>query len=99
MNLYRMIGNSIGTTEAVDLGERLSAWHDAMVAHERRGARNGQGCHDECPHADAGGLWDEAVRTLGPRSEELLFLRSHGSRRPRSSRRADSPSRSMEAGA
>ena len=35
MNLYAVIGSGMGTPEAVALGVRLAAWHDAMVAHER----------------------------------------------------------------
>ena len=78
MNVYRMIGNNVGTSEALDLAERLSAWHDAMVSHERVAPRRGRRCDDECPHADAGGLWEDAVRTFGARAHELRFLRSRG---------------------
>src|SRR5687768_3136776 len=35
VNPYAVIGSSVGTTEAASLSERLAAWHDAMVAHER----------------------------------------------------------------
>lgn len=93
MNVYRMIGNNVGTAEAIDLAERLSAWHDSMVAHER----GGQGCHDECPHADARLLWDEAVQTLGDRADELRFLRARASRHVEPS--SAGASRRMEAGA
>jgi hypothetical protein len=82
MNIYQMIGSRLGTREALELAERLSSWHDAMVAHERRGAA--AACaDDECPHSEADMLWTEAVRTFGPRSEELRFLRSRGERRVR----------------
>jgi len=96
MNVYRMIGNHAGTPEALDLAERLSTWHDAMVAHER-GA--GEGCDEECPHAEAGPLWDDAVRTFGDRAEELQFLKARA--RPRadsSSKGGRAPGRSMQAG-
>lgn len=95
MNVYRMIGNNVGTAEAIDLAERLSSWHDSMVAHER----GGQGCHDECPHADAGALWEQAVETLGDRAEELRFLRARASRRGEVSRPGAGAARRMEAGA
>jgi hypothetical protein len=93
MNVYRMIGNTVGTAEALDLAERLSAWHDAMVAHERGSARNGQGCDDECPHANAGALWEEAVHTLGEKADELRFLRTHGVSQGRAARSAARASR------
>jgi hypothetical protein len=76
MNIYRMIGNYVGTNRAADLADRLSAWHDAMVAHERIQVARGQACDDECAHAEARQLWPEALRTLGPRAVELRFLRS-----------------------
>ena len=41
MNIYRMIGNKLGTREAIELAERLNAWHDAMVTHERLTRRPG----------------------------------------------------------
>lgn len=77
MNIYVMIGNNVGSRDAVELGERLSAWHDAMVAHERRPATPG-GCGDDCPHVEAGTLWREAVATFGPYAADLKFLRSRG---------------------
>jgi hypothetical protein len=77
MNIYRMIGNALGTPEAIELAERLSAWHDAMVAHERS-ARRPDGCDDECPHVDAAALWREAAQIYGDRASELGFLRSRG---------------------
>ena len=80
MNLYAVIGSGIGTPEAVSLGGRLSAWHDAMVAHERQLRSNPatDGCDDECPHAEARTLWAEAVETFGSRAHELAFLHSRG---------------------
>ena len=80
MNLYATLGSSMGTDEAVSLSARLSAWHDEMVAHERRiGAGSTAGvCDDECPHAEAKVLWSEAEAMFGSRADELMFLRSRG---------------------
>ena len=78
MSPYAFLGSSVGTAEAASLCVRLTAWHDAMVAHERR-LRTGRAtdaCDDECPHAEARILWSEALATLGPRASELTFLRS-----------------------
>ena len=79
MNVYRMIGNNVGTPEALDLAGRLSSWHDAMVSHERTGRE--AACDDECPHVEARSLWREAVATLGDRATELGFLRSRATTR------------------
>ena len=81
MNLYATLGSSIGTNEALSLSARLSAWHDDMVAHERRIGlgRSADVCHDECPHAEATALWSEVVALFGARADELVFLRSRGS--------------------
>ena len=78
MSPYAFLGSSIGTTEAVALCVRLTAWHDAMVAHERRlrTGRTADACDDECPHEEARTLWTEALATLGSRAAELTFLRS-----------------------
>jgi hypothetical protein len=78
MSPYAMLGSSVGTAEAAALCVRLTAWHDAMVAHERRlrTARTTDGCDDECPHDEARSLWAEALVTLGSRAGELTFLRS-----------------------
>jgi hypothetical protein len=78
MNPYVAIGMAMGTSEATSLSVRLASWHDAMVAHERAlgAGRKDGACDDECPHADARTLWAEAVETLGPRADELTFLRS-----------------------
>jgi len=78
MSLYAVLGSSVGTPEAASLCVRLAAWHDAMVAHERRlrAGRTVDACGDECPHDEARTLWAEAVATLGPRADALTFLRS-----------------------
>ena len=88
MNPYVSLASSIGTTDAASLGARLTAWHDAMVAHERRlrTRRASDECDDECPHVDAQSLWREAVAIFGPRAARLAFLRSHGISHPPSSR-------------
>ena len=80
MNPYTILSSGVGSGEAAALSVRLSAWHDAMVAHERR-LRSGvasDACDDECPHAEARSLWSEAVSTFGARAQELTFLRSRG---------------------
>ena len=78
MNPYVMVGSGVGTSEAASLSARLAAWHDAMVAHERRlrAGRTAGTCDDECPHVEAPALWAEALATFGPRAVELTFLRS-----------------------
>jgi hypothetical protein len=78
VNPYLMLGSGFGTTEATSLSARLSTWHDAMVAHERRlrTGRTSDVCNDECPHAEARTLWSEALATFGSRAHELTFLRS-----------------------
>jgi hypothetical protein len=77
MNLYARLGSVAGTAEAAALGVRLTAWHDAMVTHERRlRASTGDRCDDDCPHAEARQLWFEARAALGADAEELHFLRS-----------------------
>ena len=78
MSPYAFLGSSVGTAEATSLSVRLTAWHDAMVTHERqiRTGGSGDACDDECPHVEARALWTEALATLGPRAGELAFLRS-----------------------
>ena len=81
MNLYTSLASRIGSSEAQALAARVAAWHDAMVAHERRLKSNGAAdiCHDECPHVAAGMLWAEALTLLGSEADELTFLRSRAS--------------------
>ena len=78
MNPYVTLGSGIGTAEAALLSIRLTAWHDAMVAHERRlqSGRTADTCDEECPHAEARKLWADAVATFGTRASELTFLHS-----------------------
>ena len=78
MNPYAIVGSGRGTAEAASLQARLTAWHDAMVAHERR-LRFGHTtdvCDEDCPHVEAGTLWAEVSAMLGPRAGELTFLGS-----------------------
>jgi hypothetical protein len=84
MNPYAMLGSGAGTNEASALGARLSTWHDAMVAHERRLRLSSADdrCDDECPHAEARTLWSEAIATFGPRANELAFLRARARQTP-----------------
>jgi hypothetical protein len=84
MNPYAILASSIGTTEAASLSIRLTAWHDAMVAHQRRlrTSRRSDVCDDECPHVEARALWNEAVAMFGARATRLAFLRAHGGARP-----------------
>jgi hypothetical protein len=85
MNPYAILASNIGTTEAASLTIRLTAWHDAMVAHLRRlrTRRASDVCDEECPHVEAKALWSEAVATFGDEASRLSFLRTHGaSRRP-----------------
>ena len=88
MNPYLILGSGLGTNEATSLSTRLSAWHDAMVAHERR-LRTGSTsdvCDDECPHAEARALWSEAIAIFGSRAHELTFLRSRANESSRCSK-------------
>jgi hypothetical protein len=102
MNPYVLLGS--GTPEAASLAERLAAWHDAMVAHERRLrlARTEDMCGDECPHAEARTLWTEAAATFDDRATELRFLRSHAMPAPateaNASRTGSSQRRTVEIG-
>jgi hypothetical protein len=79
MNVYRVLGDRIGTSEARELAEQLVAWHDAMVKHLRVvGSRGRARCFDECPHEDATILWSAAQHTFGTEAKGLAFLRWHG---------------------
>jgi hypothetical protein len=78
MNPYILLTSHDARATALELRTRLTAWHDAMVQHERR-LRNGladESCDDDCAHADARLLWAEAVSVFGPRAHELTFLQS-----------------------
>ena len=78
MNPCVMLGSGIGTSEAASLSARLAAWHDAMVAHERR-LRSGRTADTATTSARTSRharLWAEALATFGARAGELTFLRS-----------------------
>ena len=82
MNPYVMVASGIGSAGATALSGRLSAWHDAMVAHERKlRAGIGEACDDGCPHEEARALWTEAVEAFGRRAHDLVFLRERGTQR------------------
>jgi hypothetical protein len=83
MKLYSLVGAGVGTVEAASLSRRLAAWHDAMVAHERRlgSGRVDDGCGEDCAHSEARALWDEALEAFGDRAHELVFLRSRATDR------------------
>ena len=92
MNVYRSIGYAVGTPEARALALRLSAWHDAMVAHQRPADTSRiTRCDAECPHAEASSLWHQAVDIFGDEAEQLGFLRRYGCQ---SFSRTDDPMRS-----
>lgn len=78
MNPYAMLTSGSDASSSSALAARLAAWHDGMVAHERRlrTGRTGDVCDDECPHAEARALWTEALAAFGERAHELSFLRS-----------------------
>jgi hypothetical protein len=78
MNIYRRLGDQVGTNEARELAEQLVAWHDAMVKHLRvLGSRHDASCGEDCPHEEAASLWTAAQEMFGARARELVFLRSH----------------------
>lgn len=101
MNPYAVLGAGHGTDGGASLSARLTAWHDAMVAHERRlrTGSTGDACDDECPHAEARVLWAEAVATFGPRAHELAFLRSRASQTARRSKAAGAAREPLSAAA
>ena len=79
MNIYRPLGDQVGTGEARELAEQLVAWHDAMVKHLRvLGSRDNSQCAEGCPHEEAASLWTVAREAFGAKARDLVFLRSHG---------------------
>jgi len=82
MNIYRVLGDLIGTSEARELAQQLVSWHDAMVKHLRVvGSRPTLQCGEGCPHEEASVLWTAAQDTFDAGAGQLEFLRSHGQRR------------------
>jgi hypothetical protein len=97
MNPYAIVGSGIGTAEAASLRGRLRAWHDAMVAHERR-MRLGhitEVCDEDCAHVEARMLWAEASAMLGPRARDLTFLRSRALKASPSSNQLAEPPKTV----
>ena len=78
MNPYLLVASQVDTEDAASLSRRLAAWHDAMVAHERRlrSGRSTDVCDEDCAHSEARALWAEALIAYGERAHELSFLRS-----------------------
>ena len=76
MNPYARLASAAANAAAHELAERLMAWHDAMVSHERRlraGSETDR-CDESCPHVEARDLWRDAVRLFGSRAHDLTFL-------------------------
>ncbi len=80
MNIYRALGERIGTVEARELAQQLVAWHDAMVKHLRLVTTRPHACGDGCPHDEAAILWSAAQDVFGDDARDLRFLRDHGER-------------------
>jgi hypothetical protein len=80
VNIYRHLAHRLDAPDARDLADRLSEWHDEMVAHERRrrAAASRNLCDDECPHATARELWRSAVAVFGDLARDLTFLARYG---------------------
>src|SRR5687768_16397431 len=97
MNPYAIVSSGIGSAEAESLRARLMAWHDTMVAHERRlrSSQTADACDDECPHVDARTLWAEVSAMLGPRASKLTFLRSRALDAPASSDHLTVPAKTV----
>ena len=80
LDVYRQVAYRVGTNQALALAHELSAWHDAMVSHQRTLGRLGfslDACAgwDECAHALARELWQQATEVLGPHADDLAFLK------------------------
>jgi hypothetical protein len=83
MNMYRVLGDRIGTLEARALAQQLVEWHDAMVKHLREIAQRSSKCSEGCPHEEARRLWSAAMQVFGTCANDLRFLRTYGGSRPR----------------
>jgi hypothetical protein len=77
---YQAIAHRVGSIDALELGRRLSSWHDRMVAHERLARSSRQPCDDACPHAESMELWHGAAEILGEAAERLTFLKTTAAR-------------------
>jgi hypothetical protein len=78
VHFYQTLACQAGTPEARELANRLAAWHDAMVNHERRlrAGDSSSRCTSPCPHDEARELWEEARAMFGREAGSLAFLRS-----------------------
>ena len=76
MSHYQAIAHRVGSTGALELGHRLSSWHDRMVAHERLARSSPRRCHETCPHSESIELWEGALEVLGDAAENLTFLKT-----------------------
>jgi hypothetical protein len=81
MNMYRVLGDRIGTLEARALAQQLVRWHDAMVKHLRTIPQQSRRCTEGCPHDDARSLWAEALEVFGDEAGTLTFLQQYGASR------------------
>ncbi len=81
MNVYRVLGDRVGTLEARELAQQLVAWHDAMVRHLRVVNQDGGRCREGCPHAEARALWPAVRHAFGDDARELRFLQAHSGAR------------------
>jgi hypothetical protein len=87
LDVYRRVAHRVGSNESLALAQELSAWHDAMVSHQRTLTRLGLsadacGQLDECAHGLARELWRQAREVLGEHANDLTFLRECASQRP-----------------
>lgn len=76
MHFYKSLAYRVGSADALELAERLEAWHDAMVSHERAQRRQNSRCPPDCPHTEVADLWREAQQIFGRAADELVFLRT-----------------------
>lgn len=78
LDVYRLLANRVGTSDADELAHDLRQWHDVMVRHERLLAVTGGVCAaaDDCPHIDAADLWRRARQVFGDDADTLTFLRT-----------------------
>jgi len=81
MNIYRIVGDRVGTRESRELAQQLVQWHDAMVTHLRALNHRNKRCRNGCPHEEARTLWAAALDVFGDHASELRFLQDHGAAR------------------
>jgi hypothetical protein len=78
MNFYEMLAARVGSPEARQLANELSAWHDETVLHRRRAIHEPLSvpCSADCPYHEAPSFWNAARHVFGDAARELTFLRS-----------------------